>query len=346
MVLHVARALHVVGLEGGAGELAEHRGVGLAHHVHERVQAAAMRHADGDGPHPVAGGLVDDGVQRRDRRLAALEPEALGADIALLAERLEALGLVELAQDRLLLVGAERGPPVAPLNARLQPLALQRVLHVHELRADRAAIGRADGSDHVAHRRRVDPEQHRQRLAEIDRAVHVLRPEAVGGGVEVGMRLGHLQAERVEPRLQVTADTVGAQQLHRPQAVVGAGADLRGRGGRRRGRPDVGDGGLRVRPGRRGGLVRTLDLEPARRPGGARRILADGDRFLVQGGEQLDEARIHAARIGHPACIQIGQEGGIAAIKGSGQYVDARHGALLSRSRASRYTELVTLTVR
>ncbi len=305
-----------------------------------------MRHADRHRPHPVRARLVDDGVQRRDRRLAAFEAEALGADIALLAERLEALGLVELAQDQLLLVRAERGPPVAPLDARLQPFALHRVLHMHELGADRAAIGRPHGGDDVAHRRGIDPQQHRQRLAEIDRTLHVLRPEAIGSGIEVGVRLGHLQPERVEPRFQVAADAVGAKQLHRAQAVVGAGADLLGRRNWRGSRRRCRAGRLRLRPGGRSGLVRTLDLEPARRPGGARGVLADGGRFLAEGGEQLDEARIHAARIGHPACIKIGQESRIAAIEGSGQYVDARHGALLSRSRVLRYTELVILTVR
>ena len=50
-----------------------------------------MRHADGDLDHAVGGGGLDHGVQRRDGDLAAFQAEALGGDVALLAERLEAL---------------------------------------------------------------------------------------------------------------------------------------------------------------------------------------------------------------------------------------------------------------
>ena len=48
MVFHVARTLHVVGLEAGAAELAEHGGERLAHDVDQRVEPAAMRHPDHD----------------------------------------------------------------------------------------------------------------------------------------------------------------------------------------------------------------------------------------------------------------------------------------------------------
>ena len=48
MVLHVARALDVVGREGAALELVEERPVRLAHHLGEHVEAAAMGHAEHD----------------------------------------------------------------------------------------------------------------------------------------------------------------------------------------------------------------------------------------------------------------------------------------------------------
>jgi hypothetical protein len=48
MVLHVARALHVVGGKRAALELVEQRPVGLRHHLRQHVEAAAMGHAEHD----------------------------------------------------------------------------------------------------------------------------------------------------------------------------------------------------------------------------------------------------------------------------------------------------------
>ena len=143
MVFHVAGALHVVGLEALAAEFAEQRGERLLDDVDQRVQPAAMRHADGDLVHAVGGGGLDDGVQRGDGDLAALQAEALGGDVALLAERLEAFGLGQLLQDGALFVGVERGEPGRAFDLALDPGFLLGVLDVHELDADRAAIGLA-----------------------------------------------------------------------------------------------------------------------------------------------------------------------------------------------------------
>ena len=66
MVLHVARAAHFLGLRGAALELGEQRGVALVQHMHERVEAAAVRHADADLAHPGVGGALKDRVHQRD----------------------------------------------------------------------------------------------------------------------------------------------------------------------------------------------------------------------------------------------------------------------------------------
>ena len=107
VVLHVAGALHVVGLEAFAAELAEQRGQRLLDDVDQGVQAAAVRHPDGDFHHAVCRGRLDHRVQRRDRDLPAFQAEALGGDVALLAERLEPFGFGQVLQDSALFVGIQ-----------------------------------------------------------------------------------------------------------------------------------------------------------------------------------------------------------------------------------------------
>ena len=96
VIFHVARPLHVVRLEAGAGKLAEQRGQRLLDDIDQRVQPPAMRHSDRDLDHAAGCRHADHRMQRRDGDLAAFQAEPLGGDIALLAERLEPLGLGQL----------------------------------------------------------------------------------------------------------------------------------------------------------------------------------------------------------------------------------------------------------
>src|SRR5690606_9616342 len=109
---------------------------------------AAVRHADGDLVEARLRGALEDLVEEGDRRLAALEAEALLPDVLRLQEGLERLGLVELAQDAELLL--LRRLLVRPLDALLEPGALLRVLDVHILDAHRAAVGVAQHPQDVA----------------------------------------------------------------------------------------------------------------------------------------------------------------------------------------------------
>jgi hypothetical protein len=104
VVLHVARARLRADRDGSL-ELAEDLAVGLAGDVGEHVEAAAVGHAD-RAPSRPARRALQDLVEQRDERLAALEREALLADVLGLQERLEGLGLVELVEDAQLLVVA------------------------------------------------------------------------------------------------------------------------------------------------------------------------------------------------------------------------------------------------
>src|SRR5690606_4912819 len=105
-------------------------------------------HADRGALHALARGAVDDAVEQRDERLAALEREALLADVLRLQERLERLGLVELAEDAQLLVVVRL--LVGALELLLEPVALLVVADVHVLDADRAAVRVAQHAEDVA----------------------------------------------------------------------------------------------------------------------------------------------------------------------------------------------------
>ena len=110
-------------------ELLEDLRVGLADDVGQHVQPAAVGHADDDLVQAGLRRAVEDRVQQRDDGLAALEGEALLADVLGLQEGLEGLRSVQPAQDAQLLLALRLG--VAALHAVLDPLALLGVLDVH-----------------------------------------------------------------------------------------------------------------------------------------------------------------------------------------------------------------------
>src|SRR5919198_45510 len=80
VVLHVAGAVHRLRVEV-ALELAEDLRVRLSDDVRQNVQAAAVGHADDDLVQAGLRRAVDHRVEQRDDRLAALEREALLADV-------------------------------------------------------------------------------------------------------------------------------------------------------------------------------------------------------------------------------------------------------------------------
>jgi hypothetical protein len=107
VVFHVARAFNIVGLERSALELVEDRAVRLAHHVGQHVQPAAVGHADDDFADAELAAALDDLLERRNHRLAAIEAEALGAGVFDVGELLEGLGFDQLVEDRLLALDGE-----------------------------------------------------------------------------------------------------------------------------------------------------------------------------------------------------------------------------------------------
>src|SRR5262249_50909279 len=74
---------------------------------------------------------LQDLLQRRDHRLAAVQAEALGAGVFLVQELLEALGGDQALVDRPLALDRELGLVQAALDALLDPQPLLGILHVH-----------------------------------------------------------------------------------------------------------------------------------------------------------------------------------------------------------------------
>ena len=152
MVLDVARAFDRVGIGRAALELMEQRAVRLAHHLGQHVEAAAMRHADHDFLHAEIAAALDDLLQRGDQRFAAVEAEALGAGELDVAELLEAFGFDQLVQDGAAAFAGEADLLVRTLDALLDPGLLRGVGDVHELDAERLAVGALADRDDLAQR--------------------------------------------------------------------------------------------------------------------------------------------------------------------------------------------------
>ena len=143
-------------------------------------------------------------------RLKRFWPDVLG-----LQERLERLGLVELAQDAQLLVVA--GLLVLELDVLLEPAALLGVLDVHVLDADRAAVRVAQDAEDVA-------ELHLALAAEAARdevPVEVPERQAVLLDLEVGVRALHV-LERIDVGHQVAAHAERVDELLHACGLVDA----------------------------------------------------------------------------------------------------------------------------
>ena len=185
MVLHVAGAFDLVRRRRAALEFVEQGAVRLAHHLRQHVETAAMRHADADFLHAEIAAALDDLLHRRDQRLGAVEAEALGAGVFDVEEFLEAFRLDQLVEDRALALAGEGDLLVAAFDALLDPRLLRGVGDVHELHAERLAVGAAQDGEDFAQGSELEAEHH----VEEDAAVVVGLGEAIGARVELGFVL-------------------------------------------------------------------------------------------------------------------------------------------------------------
>jgi hypothetical protein len=203
-------------------ELGEQVRGDLAQRVDQHVEAAAVRHPHHDLLHARRAGALDQPVEHRRHRVAALAREALLPDVLGVQVALERLGRGQPLEDVAPLLGRERAARARRLDALLHVALDRRVRDVHVLEADRARVGLAQ--------RRVDVAQPHARLAALERAdvelgVEVGVGEPVGAEVEVG-DVGRLLAlERVEvgveePERAVLADHAQHQHLLRHRGLV------------------------------------------------------------------------------------------------------------------------------
>ena len=139
VVLDVARAQHLVD-HGLALELGQDGGVGLAHHVGQHVEPAAVRHAEHDLLAAQLGRGADDRLQCRD---GARRRRARSAWCRNLTWRNCSKPSVSVRCSRISRFSSavEVKIPAVALDPRLDPGLLLGVLDVHELDADRAAVG-------------------------------------------------------------------------------------------------------------------------------------------------------------------------------------------------------------
>ena len=308
MILHVARTLHLGRIGAAAGEFVEKLAIGLAHHVGEHVEAAAMRHADDDFFDAERAAALDDLLQRRDHRLAAVEPEALGAEESQAREFLETFGLDQLVQDRLLALGREHDLLVGAFDAALQPVLLLGIVDVHELIADAAAIGALQDLDDPARRRGLQP----QHAAQEDRTVEVFGMEAVEIGIELGMRLLGRDLQGIEVGLEMTDDTVGAHDLNGADGILRHLVQVGGAGLAFARRPLPGQGADQI-------AIRQLRLLVAP-PGGPAAKLRRRKRVLAQAQKIGTPAFVHRIGIFQVLGVERLDEGGVGAGEKRGRF--------------------------
>ncbi len=190
------------------------------------------------------------------------------------------------------------------LYALLQPLLLVRVLDVHELDANRAAVGHAQNRYDLAHRRAFQPEH----VVDEDLPVHVPFREAVAIRIEFWMILRRLQAERVEVSEQVAADAIRPDQHQRVDRIERGLADLVG--------ADALGDDLRVGARNRRRLHHRLrhrfqiavadDPGIRRRPRRAAPFAQKRSGVVLQAGEEILPAAIDGAGIVQVALVELG----------------------------------------
>src|SRR5437660_7959989 len=205
MILDIAGALDRLGSGRDALEFTEQRAMRLAHYLGQHVEAAAMRHADHDFLHPEIAAALDDLLQRGDQRLSPVETEALGAGELDVAELLKTFGLDQLVENGAAPFARKADLLLRPLDALLDPGLLRAVADVHELDAERLAVGTlADGHD-LAQSAVFEPEH----VIEEDLAVEIGFGEAVGARIELLAVARGFDAERVEVGVEMAAHAVG-----------------------------------------------------------------------------------------------------------------------------------------
>ena len=155
MIFDVAAAQ--VQLRVDVGELAENLAWAFGHDVGQHVQPAAMGHAQHDFANPLLAGFFDRQIQQGNQAFRPFQREALGSQKPLLNEFLEDHGAGQAPQNPQLLLARQRQAVFGPFHPVLQPMPDAQIVHVHELHADRAAIGVAQPGENPTQGEHVGP---------------------------------------------------------------------------------------------------------------------------------------------------------------------------------------------
>jgi len=177
-----------------------------------------MGHAEDDLLQAFLAATLDDLLQRRDQRFTAVEAEALGALVLDVDELLEALGLDQLRQDRLLAVVGELDALARTFDAFLDPVLFFRIGNMHELDAERRAIGPLEDVEHFRDGRVFETKH----VVDEDLAAVIGLGEAIGARRKLVEVLdGSGDAERVEIGMKVTAHAVGTDHHDGAHRIAG-----------------------------------------------------------------------------------------------------------------------------
>ena len=175
-----------------------------------------MRHADDDFLHAEIAAALDDLLERRDQRFSAVETEALGAGEFDIAEFLETFGLDELVEDRAPALTGKRDFLVRSFDAFLNPGLLRGVGDMHELDAERLAVGALADRDDLAQGAVFEAEH----VIEEDLPVEIGFRKAIRARIELFAIARRLDAERIELGVKMATHPVGADQHQRPYRIA------------------------------------------------------------------------------------------------------------------------------
>ena len=252
-----------------------------------------MGHADHGLFDAGAAFLLHQLVEQGDEAVAALEREALLADVLGVQIALETLGRGELPEDVLLLLGTEAVLDALRLEIVLQPQPLFGVRDVREFGTDGVAVDEPQGREYVP---KLDSSGDRRRAA---------------AGNELGLHVGIRQGEilgienvghRARPKAQgiEVGDQMTAVRVHLDQA--GHGRLLGARGSV----PGLGTYGIRRASAGLQQPRRQALADPA--------VIRLGDRAGGQALKIASPSRLDRGRILEELFVQVLDEIGIATV--------------------------------
>src|SRR6266550_5080473 len=205
MIFNVAAAIRVG--NGGVHEFAKDFAGRFAENIRQDIESSAMGHCQHDLFHTMFRRGADGKFKERNETFGPLQRKALRAQKFFPDELFESLRIDEPAKNTHLLFASKLRTILDLLDALSQPIPLDPVGDVHELKADRTAVSEFKAPDEFAQRQR-SAEMHRLGS---EKLVHMRCGEAESLGVQIDFNLSSkVQATQgIDARLEVTVSAVG-----------------------------------------------------------------------------------------------------------------------------------------